>query len=305
MSTMSTNSFIALPMVILLALLVCGIPLLIGVYVYRDAERRGMSGLLWALVAVFVPSLIGLIIYLLVRGNYSELKCPGCHAPVKEEYTVCPRCGAKLRPSCPNCSAPVEPDWKVCPRCAQPLPEVENDVVPPVRPKDRTLGKVLLVIILIPVLLIALAIFILTAVTSSNVANGGPASLGQISFDSYFEKQEDSEIREAVEKWIDSFAGNTEHAYALMYEEAGEDGNTYYALVYIPGAGDSSSIGFGQSNGLWGTTLRLELEHTGNNGSLYCVKSSAKRAPDLKITVDGQKIKCDITMVDFNPVIVE
>lgn len=294
---------IGLPIVILLALLVCGIPILIGVYVYRDAERRSMNGLLWALVAVFVPSLIGLIIYLLVRGNYSELKCPRCSAPVKEEYTVCPSCGAKLRSSCPNCSAPVEPNWKVCPRCAQPLSEVENDVTPPVRSKDRTLGKVLLVIILIPALLIALAIFSLTTVTSSNVANGGPASLGQISFDSYFEEQDDSEISEAVEKWIDSFDGNADHAYALMYEETGGDDNSYFALVYVPGAGDSHSTGFGQSGGLWGTTFRLELERTGNSGSLYCVESSAKHAPDLEITVDGQKMKCDITMVDFNPVI--
>lgn len=293
-----SNLMIMLPIVILLALLVFGIPILIGVYVYRDAERRGMNGLLWALVAVFVPSLIGLIIYLLVRGNYSELKCPRCSAPVKEEYTVCPSCGAKLRPSCPNCSAPVEPDWKVCPRCAQPLPEAENDVMPPVRSKDRTLGKVLLVIILIPALLIALAIFSLTAVTG-----GGPASLGQISFDSYFEEQDDSEISEAVEKWIDSFDGNTDHAYAMMYEEAGDDNNIYFALVYVPGAGDSHSTGFGQSSGLLGTTFRLELERTGNSGSLYCVKFSAKHTPDLKITVDGQKIKCDITMVDFNPVI--
>lgn len=287
------NIIIVLPIM----LVVLCVPILIGVYVYRDAERRGMNGLLWALVAVFVPLLIGLIIYLLVRGNYSELKCPRCSAPVKEEYTVCPSCGAKLRPSCPNCSAPVEPDWKVCPKCAQPLPEVENDVTPPVRSKDRTLGKVLFVIILVPVLLIALAIFSLTAVTG-----GGAASLGQISFDSYFEEQDDSEISEAVEKWIDSFDGNTDHAYALMYEEAGDDENIYYALVYVPGAGDSHSTGFGPSSGLWGTTLRLELERTGNSGSLYCVKSSAKHAPDLKITVDGQKIKCDITMVDFNPV---
>lgn len=279
-------------------LVVLCVPILIGIYVYRDAERRGMNGLLWALVAVFVPSLIGLIIYLLVRGNYSDLKCPGCDAPVKEDYTVCPSCGTKLRPSCPNCSAPVEPEWKVCPRCAQPLSEVENDVMPPVRSKDRTLGKVLLVIILIPVLLIALAIFSFTAGTG-----GGAASLGRISFDSYFEEQDDSEISEAVEKWIDSFDGNTDHAYAMMYEEAGDDENIYYALVYIPGAGDSHSTGFGQSSGLWGTTFRLELERTGNSGSLYCMKSSAKRAPDLKITVDGQKIKCDTTMVDFNPVI--
>ena len=65
------NAIIAL---LIFTPLVFGILILIGVYVYRDAERRDMNGLLWALVAVFVPSLIGLIIYLLVRGNYLPVK---------------------------------------------------------------------------------------------------------------------------------------------------------------------------------------------------------------------------------------
>ena len=279
-----------------LFLLVFGIPILIGVYVYRDAAKRGMNALLWALVAVFAPSLIGLIIYVLVRGNYSELKCPACFEPVKEEYTVCPNCGAKLRPFCPKCSAPVESDWKVCPRCAQPLPEVQDDIMPPVRPKDRTFWKVLLIIILIPVLLIVFLLFFrFTAVT------GGSVSLSQITFDEYFEEQEDSEISETVAKWIESLDGGTDHAYALMYEYDSNNGGSYFFLIYVPGAGNSHSTSFGQSSGLLGPTIRLELTYTGNSGSLYCVQSSADSAPDLRITVNGRKIRCDVTTVDFNP----
>ena len=60
MSAIAFNSVIV--MVIILAL-----PIMIGVYVYRDANRRGMNAILWTLVAVFAPSLIGLIIYLLKR----------------------------------------------------------------------------------------------------------------------------------------------------------------------------------------------------------------------------------------------
>ena len=277
--------------------LVFGIPILIGVYVYRDAERRGMNALLWALVAVFAPSLIGLIIYLVVRGNYSDLKCPVCNAAVTEEYVVCPNCGAKLRLSCPNCSAPVEPDWKVCPRCAQPLTEVQNDVMPPVHPKDRTLGRVLLIIILIPILLIALLVLSFRSVTS-----GGAASLGQVSFDEYFEKQKDSEISETVEEWVSSVDGDADHAYALMYKDAVE-GDRYCFLIYVPGAGDSHSTGFGQGSGLFGPTIRLDLERTGNSGSLYWIRSSGGSTPRLRITVDGCKLRCDVTAVDFNPAI--
>ena len=106
-------------LVVLAALLT--ISVLIGVYVYRDAKRRGMNAVLWTLIAVAAPALVGFIIYLLVRGNYADLECPQCGAAVTEQYVVCPRCGTKLRPACPSCAFPVEPDWKVCPKCAAPL----------------------------------------------------------------------------------------------------------------------------------------------------------------------------------------
>lgn len=53
---------------------VIGFPIMIGVYVYRDAERRRMNATLWTLVAVFTPGLTGFIIYLLVRGDYPGLR---------------------------------------------------------------------------------------------------------------------------------------------------------------------------------------------------------------------------------------
>ena len=53
--------------------LVCLIPLvwfiisiLLCIWVYRDAESRGMGGVLW-LIVVILTGLIGLIIYLVVR----------------------------------------------------------------------------------------------------------------------------------------------------------------------------------------------------------------------------------------------
>ena len=37
-----------------------------GVWIYRDAESRGMGGALWLVVAL-VTGIIGLVIYLIVR----------------------------------------------------------------------------------------------------------------------------------------------------------------------------------------------------------------------------------------------
>ena len=89
MTHMLVVSFVFMMMVLVL-------PVLVAVYVYRDAKRRKMNAALWTLIAILAPSLIGFIIYLLVRGNYSNLKCPRCGTGVTEQYVVCPKCGVKL-----------------------------------------------------------------------------------------------------------------------------------------------------------------------------------------------------------------
>ena len=101
------SSVFALPAMIVLAIIFC-LPILVGVYVYRDAVRRNMSAGLWALAAALVPAFIGLIVYLLVRSEYADLRCPRGAAPVAADFAVCPKCGAKVSPGakfCPECGA--------------------------------------------------------------------------------------------------------------------------------------------------------------------------------------------------------
>ncbi len=93
------------------------------VWVYRDAERRGMNGLLWALL-VLVGNIVGLIIYLIIRSETlgkprepATEKCPSCGNGVTPGFVYCPGCGANLKPVCPGCQKPVERSWKVCPAC--------------------------------------------------------------------------------------------------------------------------------------------------------------------------------------------
>jgi len=54
--------------------------ILIGVWVYRDAESRGASGILW-LIVVFVLNIIGIIIYLIVRPKQKVGVPPPGYAP--------------------------------------------------------------------------------------------------------------------------------------------------------------------------------------------------------------------------------
>jgi hypothetical protein len=100
------------------------------VWVYRDAERRNMNGVLWALL-VFFGNLIGLLIFLIVRSDSrpaiqvqpkdAGAPCPSCQKPVAGGYAYCPHCGATLRTVCPSCAKPVEKDWKACPYCGKKL----------------------------------------------------------------------------------------------------------------------------------------------------------------------------------------
>ncbi len=107
--------------------------ILILIWVYRDAEKRGMSGPIWVLVVLFVH-LIGLLIYFIVRADHpiktqageaspaqTGPACPKCGKPVDNEHAYCPSCGAALKKVCPKCGREVEPGWKACPYCGQKL----------------------------------------------------------------------------------------------------------------------------------------------------------------------------------------
>jgi hypothetical protein len=94
--------------------------LLIGVlvWVYRDAESRGMQGALWAVI-VFFAHLPGLIVYLIVRSSHQAPAaktaptpspppppgCPRCGKIIDKSHAYCPQCGERLAPPPP----PVSP----------------------------------------------------------------------------------------------------------------------------------------------------------------------------------------------------
>lgn len=294
-------SIAVFPVFIVLAIAII-VPFIIGFYVYRDARRRGMNALLWALVAAVAPALIGLIVYLLVRGDYSNLRCPNCDALVKEQFVVCPKCGTKLRASCPNCATPVELDWAVCPKCTQPLTEVQMDVRNPIRAKDKSIWKVLAIVLIVPILLIALLVLSLSASFA-----GGSSSFREVSVEEYHEIMNregyasEAVIAGKVDEWLNSIETEMNHAYALRYDYSTEAGNEYFFLVYVPDAGYQMNSGMGQSSSIFGTTLTLELQRTGIDGYLFNITSSADKAPNLKIVLDGKRIPCDVTTVEYNP----
>ena len=293
---MMRSMIMAIPALIVVGLIIL-LPLIIGVYVYRDAARRGMNAILWALVAVLAPSLIGLLIYLLVRGNYSDLRCPRCDTPVDERFVICPRCGAKLRPSCPNCAMPVEPDWKLCPKCTQPLPDGETDICAPVRIKDRSLWKVLVIVLIVPLLLIALLILSMRV----GVPGGGNVGVREVTLSEYYGEMADSGRGDAaaeVRNWAENVDLRVRSAYALRYTNSY---NQHFFLVYVPSVGKSTRTGIGQSSSIFGRTLTLELDAASGESVFFNLSSSAEESPKLKIKLDGKTLPCEVTTVDYNP----
>jgi hypothetical protein len=93
--------------------------LLLG-YIAGDASRRGMRAVLWVLLAMFIPSAIGILLYFILREPLLR-PCPRCGTGAKSSFPYCPSCGASLADTCPSCKNAVEPGWSHCARCGTPL----------------------------------------------------------------------------------------------------------------------------------------------------------------------------------------
>ena len=93
--------------------------LLIG-YITPDARRRGMSPVLWTLVAILVPNALGMVLYFILRHPIRSA-CPQCGGFVQSGFNFCPHCSHKLSPSCPKCQRMVTATDVYCPYCGTPL----------------------------------------------------------------------------------------------------------------------------------------------------------------------------------------
>lgn len=95
--------------------------LLVG-YIVGDARRRGMRPVLWALLAIFIPNAIGIILYFILRDPLLQ-HCPKCGAGANAAFAFCSVCGEALAKSCSACRTAVQPNWSHCARCGASLGE--------------------------------------------------------------------------------------------------------------------------------------------------------------------------------------
>ena len=299
---MAVGIFILL---IFIPLIFC-IPILIGVYVYRDASRRGMNAVLWTLIALFTPSLLGLIIYLLVRNNYSDLTCPNCNSPVEESYVVCPNCRTKLRPTCEACGTAVQTSWKVCPHCGTDLPEYDYSVATPVRKKDNTLGKILIAILVIPIAIILLLIVLAIPFSYSGKSGFASSSTTSMTFSEFMEDLPEHEqlyYKELFEMHPTEAEGQK---YSLLSHTGDyrNDVYTYQYLIYIADAGEPLDISyhdtregklFNKANYL---NFDILCDKTGGDGAIFIYSYEGTEEPPelIRINYNGNKAQLNPTV---------
>ncbi|HXU19145.1 MAG TPA: zinc ribbon domain-containing protein [Verrucomicrobiae bacterium] len=109
---------------------------LLIVYVYGDAKRRGMRYVMWTLLAIFIPDAIGVILYFILRDPLPN-PCPSCGKSVKASFTFCPYCSASLQHTCPQCGFAVDRAWLHCPKCGTKLPTAAlQQTVSPTAPQS-------------------------------------------------------------------------------------------------------------------------------------------------------------------------
>lgn len=104
------------------SMLFAGVGVIVGImvmlfgYVHGDAKRRGMRPVLWVLLAIFVPNLIGVVLYFILRDPIL-VPCHSCGETVEPGYAFCPCCATPVKPACPSCQKPVETEWANCAFC--------------------------------------------------------------------------------------------------------------------------------------------------------------------------------------------
>lgn len=73
-------------------------------FVYADARRRAMRPVLWVLVAILFPHLLGFLLYFVLRQPLAS-PCGHCGQPISSSQRFCSWCGTPQPPS-PSGDAP-------------------------------------------------------------------------------------------------------------------------------------------------------------------------------------------------------
>ena len=104
-----------------------------------------------------------------------------------------------------------------------------------------------------------------------------------------------------MQAWLDGLELREDRAYALRYSRSLEEGGEFYYLVYAPFTSGQTGSSIGQGATLFATVITLQMERTSGSGSVFLLRSTAGRTPQLRVLRGGQALDVELTEVEFNP----
>jgi len=106
------NTFfgLGLTMCLVIAIVPLVLAIVAAIWIYKDAEKRGKSGILWVILLIvltlflnFIGFIIGIVVWLVVRSPIGGEKpgvnqepsrrCPNCGRAIPNDANTCPYCG--------------------------------------------------------------------------------------------------------------------------------------------------------------------------------------------------------------------
>lgn len=247
------RGIVVLPVILLFLFLILALPILIGAYVYKDASLLGMNAALWTLLAIFAPGFVGLIIYLIVRSNYTDACCHKCGKPVRESFVVCPHCGS-------------------------PIPEEQKARINTAPKNDKGLGILLLVLIIIPIAFCILLVFFVSLFSVAKNNSGY-----SLSYTTEASLEEFTETYPFVEEWVASCDAEGTGVYVLPYEDDRPDDNTYRYFIYRNDGYYSSYIDIDES-GFLSQKCEAHLTYDMPYDTEYFGKTEGEEVPTYTLT---------------------
>lgn len=281
---------------ILSVLIICLLlTFIVAFFVARDANKRNMNPLVWALVAALTPFFIGLIIYLICRNPLVDLQCAKCGANISQYDKVCPSCGNVILTQCPNCDFPIQKGWNACPSCGMEFPKEYGQ---PVRNYKKDNGiMVVIIVVVLAVLALFVSVFSLWSLNRTRyeeiVGCGGFEGMYNIS-------EKDMEENQAITDWLKACKDSRKKVYIL----ASDSSDT--VIIYIPNSENlmecDGSIAY--VNGTEKGVISFYIENTeykddyGYDFFLFECKSELSQDTLGEVYMDGRDCSAEVTLTD-------
>jgi len=296
---------INLIMLVLVALFILVIPVCLGVYVYKDASRRGMPAGLWTLAVLLIPGFVGLIIYMIVRGNHSDVVCPTCEKVVSDNYAVCPYCGRPLKLCCGQCQNPVDSDWTHCPKCGTPVnPQEIAQFQTPRRKKDKGLRVLVICLIAVPLFLGVIIVLNMIGYGVGGIISGG-SNVAISSMEGYHVQKGSNNLAPEIKAWVADCDAQGEGVYLLrlsLYEmramvddyEYETNEEAFFGYVYVnQGVGENGLMGKSSIVGSNLTIYYSRTEADGESNTSYYELSefhASAPIPNVTVYIDNERV---------------